>query len=76
MKSKLQTKELRQNELVELENSLKKLRGELFQTRLKHKTNQIENTMQLRNGRKNIARLCMVIDEKKLLDSQKRRAKA
>lgn len=65
MKSKLQTKELRGNDIVELENTLNKLREELFKNRLKHKTNQIENTMLLRNGRRNVARLNMVINEKK-----------
>lgn len=64
MKSKLQVKDLRGNEKTELENTLKKLREDLFQNQLKHKTNQIENTMLLRNARRNIARICTVLGEK------------
>jgi large subunit ribosomal protein L29 len=66
MKNKLQLKDLRGNELAELERTLKKLREELFQNKLKHSTNQIENTMLLRNARRNIARICTVIREKSL----------
>lgn len=64
MKSKLQTKDLRGNDVAELERTLKKLREDLFQNQLKHKTNQVENTMILRNTRRNIARICTVIKEK------------
>jgi large subunit ribosomal protein L29 len=64
MKGKVQTKDLRGNETAELERTLKKLREELFQTRLKHNTNQVENTMSIRNTRRDIARVCTVLAEK------------
>lgn len=64
MKSKVQAKDLRGNETAELERTLKKLREDLFQHRLKHNTNQIENTMLIRNARRDIARVCTVLAEK------------
>jgi large subunit ribosomal protein L29 len=64
MKSTIQVKDLRGNETAELERTLKKLREDLFQTRLKHNTNQVENTMSIRNTRRDIARVCTVLAEK------------
>jgi large subunit ribosomal protein L29 len=64
MKSKIQAKDLRGNETAELEGTLKKLREDLFQNRLKHNTNQIENTMTIRSTRRDIARVCTVLAEK------------
>ena len=64
MKSKIQAKDLRGNESVELEGTLKKLREDLFQHRLKHNTNQIENTMAIRCTRRDIARVCTVLAQK------------
>jgi large subunit ribosomal protein L29 len=64
MKSKIQAKDLRGNESAELEGTLKKLREDLFQQRLKHNTNQIENTMAIRSTRRDIARVCTVLAQK------------
>ena len=64
MKSKIQAKDLRGNETAEIERTLKKLREDLFQQRLKHNTNQIENTMAIRSTRRDIARICTVLAEK------------
>jgi large subunit ribosomal protein L29 len=64
MKSKVQAKDLRGNETAELERTLAKLREDLFQNRLKHKTTHIENTMAIRNARRDIARVCTVLAEK------------
>jgi len=64
MKSILKTKDLRGNDVAELERTLSKLREDLFQNQLKHKTNQIENTMLLRNARRNIARIRTILNEK------------
>jgi large subunit ribosomal protein L29 len=64
MKSKIQVKDLRGNETAELERTLAKLREELFQSKLKHNTNQIENTMVIRTTRRNIARVSTVLAEK------------
>lgn len=64
MKGKVQAKDLRGNETAELERTLQKLREELFQTRLKHNTNQVENTTSIRNTRRDIARVCTVLAER------------
>ncbi len=64
MKSTVQAKDIRGNEVAELERTLKQLRADLFQTRLKHNTNQVENTMSIRNTRRDIARVCTVLAEK------------
>jgi large subunit ribosomal protein L29 len=64
MKNKMQAKDLRGNEAAELERTLKKLREDLFQDRLKHNTNQLENTMAIRNTRRDIARISTVLAEK------------
>jgi large subunit ribosomal protein L29 len=64
MKSKVQAKDLRGNETAELERTLRKLQEDLFQQRLKHNTNQIENTMVIRTTRRDIARVCTVLAEK------------
>ena len=65
MKSKNRAKDLRGNEVAELERTLATLREELFKSRLKHNTNQIENTMVIRNTRRDIARVSTILGEKK-----------
>jgi large subunit ribosomal protein L29 len=64
MKSKVQAKDLRGNEVAELERTLKQLRDDLFQSKLKHNTNQLENTMAIRSTRRDIARVSTVLAEK------------
>ena len=43
---------------------MRKLEEELFQNRLKKNTNQLENTMLIRNARREIARVKTVLGEK------------
>jgi len=64
MKSKVLAKDIRGNEVAELERTLAQLRQDLFQQRLKHNTNQIENTMAIRTTRRDIARVITVLAEK------------
>jgi len=64
MKSKIQAKDLRGNEPDELARTLKKLEEDLFQYRLKKNTNQLENTMLVRNTRRDIARVMTVLSER------------
>ena len=64
MKSKMQAKDLRGNEPEELARTLKKLEEDLFQHRLKKNTNQLENTMLVRNTRRDIARVKTVLSER------------
>lgn len=64
MKSKIQAKDLRGNEPEELARTLRKLEEDLFQHRLKKNTNQLENTMLVRNTRRDIARVKTVLSER------------
>lgn len=57
----LQAKNLRGNDREELQRTLNKLRGDLFQHRLKRSTNQLENTMLIRTARREIARVLTVL---------------
>jgi large subunit ribosomal protein L29 len=51
--------------LEELEERLAATRRELFNLRFQHATGQLENTGQLKEVRKNIARLLTVLNQKK-----------
>jgi large subunit ribosomal protein L29 len=59
----VQAKDLRGNEPGELERTLAKLQNDLFQHRLKRSTNQLENTMLIRNTRRDIAKIHTVLAE-------------
>ena len=61
----VQAKDLRGNEPGELERTLTKLQNDLFQHRLKRSTNQLENTMLIRNTRRDIAKIHTVLGELK-----------
>jgi large subunit ribosomal protein L29 len=64
MKNKIQAKDLRGNQPEELARTLRKLEEDLFQHRLKKNTNQLENTMLVRNTRHDIARIKTVLSER------------
>ena len=61
----LRAKEIRGNEPEELNRTLRKLQEDLFKHRLKKNTNQLENTMLIRNTRRDIAKLHCVLTELK-----------
>lgn len=61
----LSTKDLRGNDLSELERTLDKLRADLFQSTIKKNTSQLENSAVLRKTRRDIARILTVISEKR-----------
>jgi large subunit ribosomal protein L29 len=60
----IRAKEIRNSEPDELKQTLRKLEEELFQNRLKQMTNQLENTMVIRQARRSIARLQTVLSDK------------
>jgi len=60
----LTAKDLRGNEPAELRSTLRKLEEDLFKNRLKKTTNQLENTMLIRNTRRDIARVNTVLAER------------
>ncbi len=59
------TSELREMTEDELGTRLAEARQELFNLRFQHATGQLENTGQLKEVRKNIARLLTVLNQKK-----------
>ena len=56
--------EARELDVEELEERLAATRRELFNLRFQHATGQLENTGQLKEVRKNIARLLTVLEQK------------
>lgn len=65
MKNSLNLTELKNKSLDELKLELSSAKKELFELRLKNSTNQLENTSQIRQVRKNIARIETIITIKK-----------
>ena len=57
----LRAKDIRGNDPAELQRTLRKLEEDLFKFNLKKTTNQLENTMQIRNTRRDIARVHTVL---------------
>jgi large subunit ribosomal protein L29 len=62
--SVITAKDLRGNDPDELGRTVKKLQEDLFKYRMKRVTNQLENTMLLRQARRDIARVNTVLAEK------------
>ena len=60
----VRAKDLRGNEPDELQRTIRKLEEDLFKHRMKQVTNQLENTMQIRHTRREIARVNTVLGEK------------
>ena len=60
----ISAKDLRGNDPEELRRTLGKLQNDLFQHRLKRSTNQLENTMLIRNTRRDIAKIHTVLTER------------
>jgi len=57
--------EVRELDIDELEQRVAETRRELFNLRFQHATGQLENTGQLKEIRKNIARLLTVLNQKR-----------
>jgi large subunit ribosomal protein L29 len=60
----VQANDLRGNDPEELRRTVRKLEEDLFKNRLKKNTNQLENTMLIRNTRRDIARVNTVLAER------------
>ena len=56
--------EVRELDVAQLENRLAETRRELFNLRFQHATGQLENTGQIKEVRKNIARILTVLNSK------------
>ncbi len=62
--------EVRELSVDELERRVVETRRELFNLRFQHATGQLENTEQLQEVRRNIARLLTVLNQKQRENSQ------
>ncbi len=60
----MNTAEVRELDVPELEKRIADTRRELFNLRFQHATGQLENTGQLKDVRRNIARLLTVLNQK------------
>ncbi len=66
----MNTKEIRELTIAELNEKLGKLKEELFNLRFQLAINQLDNPMRITEVKKDIARVKTVIREKELLDSK------
>jgi len=62
--------EVRELDVGELQQRVAQTRRELFNLRFQHATGQLENTGQLKEVRKNIARLLTVLNQKQRENAQ------
>ena len=66
----MNAKEIRQNDMSELNNKLKDLKEELFHLRFQLAINQLENPMRITAVKKDIARIKTIIRENEIKDSK------
>jgi large subunit ribosomal protein L29 len=64
-KTGLKMVEIRESSDEDLQASIERTRDELFRLKLSRSTNQLENTMQIRSKRREIARLLTVASARK-----------
>ena len=62
----MEQKKMRDMTEVELNTELSKMKKELFNLRFQHATGQLENPVQMRELKRNIARVKTIIREKEL----------
>ncbi len=63
MKQTIALREIRESSSDELGSRLIRLEGELFRLKLRRHTNQLENMMQIRSTRREIARVMTIMNE-------------
>ena len=66
----MELKKMREMTEVELNNELAKMKKELFNLRFQHVTGQLENPVQMRELKRDIARVKTIIREKELAKAQ------
>jgi len=67
--------ELRQKTQQELNQELQELKAELFKLRFQHATNQLDNTMRLREVKRDIARVKTIMRERELKELKEKSSK-
>ena len=65
----MNAKEIRQNDMSELNNKLKDLKDELYKLRFQLAINQLENPMRIVAVKKDIARIKTIIRENEIKNS-------
>ena len=63
--------QLRDLNLVELQQQLRETRQELFQNRVRYATRNLDNPEPLRKGRKKIARILTYIRQREIAEGQR-----
>ena len=66
----MELKKMREMTEVELNTELNKMKKELFNLRFQHVTGQLENPVQMRELKRNIARVKTIIREKELAKAE------
>ena len=66
----MELKKMREMTEVELNTELGKMKKELFNLRFKHVTGQLENPVQMRELKRDIARVKTIIREKELAKAE------
>ena len=66
----MELKKIREMSEAELNAELNKMKKDLFNLRFQHVTGQLENPLQMREVRKNIARVKTIMREKELDKAQ------
>ncbi len=69
MKRTTTLREIRESSLDELRGRLSRLEADLFRLRLRRYTNQLENMMQIRSTRREIARVMTILTERAKAES-------
>lgn len=69
----MKANELRQKTQQELNQEFQELKSELFKLRFQHATNQLDNTMRLREVKRSIARVKTIMRERELKESKSSR---
>ena len=64
----MKAKEIRKMSPEELNKKLGELRNDLFQLRLQHATNQLDNPMRIKAVKRDIARVQTIIRENQLIN--------
>ena len=64
--NKMKASEIRSMSAAELESKLVELKKDLFQLRLQHATNQLENPVRISEVKRDIARVKTIIREQQL----------
>ncbi len=66
----MELKKMRELNVAELQTELEKNKKELFNLRFQHVTGQLENPVQMREVKRQIARIKTIIREKQLADQE------